>query len=91
MVRALGRSPSSSLLLLFCSGALGLPRGEYLDFPRPMLWEEIAVHYRMLFAAHASQPQDVLLRLVKTRFGIKPRVREPLASLGAEGEERLTI
>ena len=91
MARAHGMSLKSSFLLcsLFCD-ALSLPRGAYLDFPRPREWEAIAGRYRALFAAHAIQPQDVVLRLPNGRLYIGPHLQEYLASLDAECKERLT-
>ena len=66
MLHAHGRSAISSFLLysLFC-GALDLPQGAYLDFPRPREWETAADRYLTLFAAYAIQPQDILLQLPK--------------------------
>ena len=91
MVRAHGRSSTSSFLLcsLF-SDALSLPRGAYLDFPRPREWEANDGRYRALFASRAIQPPDVLLRLPNGRLYIGPDPQEYLASLGAGCEERLT-
>ena len=91
MVRHHGRSRTSSFLQcsLFCD-ALSLPRGAYLEFPRPREWEAIAGRYRALFAAHAIQPQDVVLRLPNGRLYIGPHLQEYLASLDAECKERLT-
>lgn len=60
MVHAHRRSPTSLFLLcsLFCD-ALSLPRGAYLDFPRPREWKASAGNYHVLFGAHAIQPQEV--------------------------------
>ena len=74
---------------LFCD-ALSLPRGGYLDFPRPREWEAIAGRYRALSAAHTIQTQDVLLRLPNERLYIGPHLQKYLARLDAECEERLT-
>ena len=61
MLRAHGRTPTSSFLLcsLFCD-VLDLPQGAYLDFHRPGEWETAAGRYRTLFAAYAIQPQNIL-------------------------------
>ena len=90
MLCARGRSPTSSFLLcsLF-SVALDLPRGAHLDFPRPRAWEAAAVRYRALFAAYATEPHDILLRLPNQRLYIGPHVQEYLAGLDAQCEGRL--
>ena len=79
MLHAHRRSSTSSLLLcsLFCD-ALDLPQGAYLDFPRPREWETAAGRYRTLFAAHAIQPQDILLRLQNQRLYIAAHVQRYL-------------
>ena len=91
MLRAHGRSPTSSFLL--CSlfwDAMDLPQGAYLDFPRPRQWKTAAGRYRVLFAAYDIQPQDILLRNPNQILYIGPRVQEYLVGLDAEFEERLT-
>ena len=91
MIRAHGRSPTSSFLLccLF-SDALGLPQAAYLDFPRSREWEVAVDRYRTLFVAFGIRSQDILLRLTNRRHYIRPHVQEYLAGLDAEWEERLT-
>ena len=91
MLHAHERSSASSFLLcsLFCD-ALDLPQGAYLDFPRPRERETAAGRSRMLFAAYAIQPQDILLRLPNQRLYIAPHVQQYLVSLDAECEEQLT-
>ena len=90
MVRAHGRSPTSSYLLcsLF-SDALGLPQGTYLDFPGSREREVAAGRYRALFAAFGIHAQDILLRLTNRRLYIGPHVQSYLADLDCEWEERL--
>ena len=75
MVRAHGRSPTSSYLLcsLF-SDALGLPQGAYLDFPHSREWEAAVGRYRALFAGVGIQAQDILLRLTHRRLYIGPHL-----------------
>ena len=52
MARIHRRSPTSSFLLFsLFSDALGMPQGEYLDFPWPKDWEAAAGRYRALLAA----------------------------------------
>ena len=91
MVRAHGRSPTSSFLLcsLF-SDALGLLQEAYLDFPRSREWEVAVDRYRTLFVAFGSRSQDILLLSPNRRLYIGPHVQEYLAALDAEWEERLT-
>ena len=49
MVRVLGRSPTSAVLLRFVFGdVLGLPRGAYLDFSRPRERDATVDYYRSL-------------------------------------------
>ena len=66
MIRAHGRSPTSSFLLcsLF-SDALGLPQEAYLNFPRSREWEVAVDRYRTLFVAFGIRAQDILLQLPK--------------------------
>ena len=85
----MGSTSSFLLCSLFCD-ALSLPRGAYLEFPRPREWEAIAGRHHALFAAHAIQPQDVLLRRPNRRLHVGSYLHEYLASLDAECEERLT-
>ena len=91
MLYAHGRISSSSFLLcsLFCD-ALDLPQGAYLDFPRPREWETAAGRHCTLFATHAIQPQNILLRFPNQRIHIAPHVQQYLVGLDAESEERLT-
>ena len=91
MLHAYGMSSTSSFLLcfLFCN-ALDLPQGAYLDSPRPREWETAAGRYRTLFAAHAIQPQDILLRLQNQRIYVAPHVQHYLVGLHGECEEWLT-
>ena len=57
MLCAHGEHPTSSFLLFSrLRDALHLPRGAYLDFPRPREWEAAIDRYRTLFVAHTIPP-----------------------------------
>ena len=90
MVRAHGRSSSSSFLLCSrFSDALGLPQEASLDFPSSKEWEVNVDRYRTLFVAFGIRSQDILLRLQNRRPYTGPHAQEYFAGLDAEWEERL--
>ena len=62
MARAFGGRPTSSFFVcpLF-SDYIGLPQGEYVDFPRLREWETTVNRYRAPFAAFGIRPQDVCI------------------------------
>ena len=91
MVRTHGSGPASSSLLCSLSGdALGLPKGAYLDLPRPREWRTAAGHYCETFAAYGIRPQDTVLRLPNRTIYILSHVQEFLAGLDSTWVDRLT-
>lgn len=90
MVSALGRRPPSSFVLFpLFNGALDLPQGAYLAFPRTREYEAAEAHSRTLFAAYGIRLQDTFYRPPNRRLYTKPHIHEYLAGLYTEWEERL--
>ena len=94
MVRAHGRSPTSSYLLvpIFCD-ALGLDPPAYVDFPRQGLsigWTQVTHRFRDLFQERGIRPHDVLIELPNGTTYICPHVQEYLVHLDLMWESHLT-
>ena len=89
MVRANGRSPTASWLLvtLFCD-VFGMEERAYMSFPRDRNegngWDQMVQRYRSAFYAEGIRPYQVLLQLQRGRIYIAPHVQEYLAHLDPE-------
>ncbi len=95
MVRAHGRSPTSSYLLVPIFGsALGLGPPTYVDFPMRGMsvgWTQVIQCYRDLFQRLGIQPRDVLIELPNNITYICPHVQEYLVRLDPVWESHLTF